>query len=315
LSAEKIVPGFLVADVVAGHNLDEQEIRPFLRKCAMLAQLRKVRPFLPMLIGDGFTQEALRACRSRGIIATRPDTLFGQDVARALGDLFQTLSNAAAMAVGNPDKIENLFTRLSAIEGAAGNLRGALSEMIVGNMVRSIEGGGSIDIGVLVHDLESGKRAEIDVRLVKERQITIYECKGYQPSSVVRVKEISEWLEKRIPVINAAHRYERRFENSAVRFEFWTSGSFDDEALHLLHAAKNRTRKYIIDWKDGPAVHEYAKGLSAHGIRKVLDEHYFKYPLANIPDATSDHRPYKLDNVSVEDGTFDDFELDDNLAR
>jgi hypothetical protein len=82
-------------------------------------KLRKVRPFLPMLIADGFTPEALRACRSRGIIATRPDRVFGQDVARALSDLLQTLSNAAAMAVGNPDKIENLFTRLSAIEGAA----------------------------------------------------------------------------------------------------------------------------------------------------------------------------------------------------
>jgi hypothetical protein len=173
------------------------------------------------------------------------------------------------MAVGNPDKIKNLFSRLSAIEGAAGNLRGALFELLVGHLVRSIEGG-SIDIGVLVQDLETGKRAEIDVRMVKERQLTIYECKGYQPSSVVRAEEISDWLERRIPVINSAHRSEGRFVSSSVRFEFWTCGTFEEEALRLLEVAKDRTRKYAIEWKDGPAVRQYATGIAAPGIRKVL---------------------------------------------
>jgi len=236
-----------------------------------------------MLIADGFTPEALRACRSRGIMATRPETMFGQDVARALIDLFETLSNAAAMAAGRHERIENLFHRLSAIEGSAGNLRGALFELLVGHMVRSVEGG-SIDIGVLVADPIARQRAEIDIRLVKERVVIIYECKGYQPSSVVRQEEVEEWLTKRVPIINNSHRREERFSDSRLRFEFWTCGTFDVEAVDFMKKAVAKTSKYDIAWKDGAAVREYAKLIKAPGIRKILDEHYFEHPLSGLSD-------------------------------
>jgi hypothetical protein len=278
---DKLTPGFLVADVVAGSELGKSAAAAFLRKCTLLGSLRKLPPFLPMLIADGFTAEALRDCRSAGVITTRPETLFGQDIARALGDLLQTLSNAAAVAAANPDRIEDLFRRLSTIEGSAGNLRGALFELIVGHMVRAVEGG-SIDIGALVRSPKNGDRAEIDVRLVKEKYLFTYECKGYQPSSVVQREEIEEWLTKRIPTINAAHQAEARFSDSILHHEFWTCGGFHPDATDMLQKAKAATKKYVIEWKDGTAVKEYAKQIKSPGIRKMLDEHYFKHPLADV---------------------------------
>ena len=278
---QKTDPGFLVADAIVGRVLDERSVMPFLRKCVTLAHLRKVRPFLPMLIADGFTPEALHACRSRGIIATRPETLFGKDVARALNDLLQTLSKAAAIAVGNPGRIENLFEKLSVIEGSAGNLRGALFEILVGHVVHAIEAG-SIDIGALVQDSKTGKRAEIDVRLVKERTVRIYECKGYQPSTSIGKDEIERWLEERVPVIYRAHLAERRFENCRLKFEYWTCGHFDKDAEAHFRVAKKRTKKYDLDWKDGAAVREYISQIHAPGIRKIFDEHYFKHPLSKM---------------------------------
>ncbi len=280
-AGEKVTPGFFVADVVVGSQLDTTAVAGFLRKCTLLGNLRKASPFLPMLIADGFTVEALRDCRSAGVIATRPETLFGHDVAVALGDLLQTLSNAAAIAAANPDRIDDLFRRLSGIEGAAGNLRGALFEMIVAHIVRATNGG-SIDIGTLVRSPKTGDRAEIDVRLVREKQLYTYECKGYQPSTVVKREEVEQWLTKRIPTINAAHRAEERFSDSAMHHEFWTSGSFHPEALQLLNKAKATTTKYVIDWKDGSAVREYAKEVKSPGIRKMLDEHYFKHDLSDL---------------------------------
>ena len=160
---------FLVADIVLGRSLDEGEVGSFIRKVQTLSYLRGVRPFMPMLIAEGFEPEALHACRAEEIITTRPDTLFGNEVGAALRDLLETLAHAAAVAANDPKRLEELFARLGSIEEAAGNLRGALFELIVGHMVRAIEGG-SIDIGEIVRDTESNQSREIDVRLVKEQQ-------------------------------------------------------------------------------------------------------------------------------------------------
>lgn len=80
----QLKPGFFVADVMLGTRLDEDGVSAFIRKCSTLSNLRAARPFLPMLISDGFSPEALSACRSQGIIATTPATLFGEDVALGL---------------------------------------------------------------------------------------------------------------------------------------------------------------------------------------------------------------------------------------
>lgn len=298
----KVDPGFVVADVVLAHILEEEDVKPFIRKCEMLSHLRDVRPFLPILVADGFSREALRACRAQGIIATHPKTLFGQDVAQGLDDLLQTLTRAAAVAATDPGKLESLFARLGSIEGAAGNLRGALFELIVGHMVRSIEGG-SIDIGEIVRDNETSQEREIDVRLVKERRATVYECKGYQPDSYVREGEISEWLTKKIPVIYKAHRQEQRFDGTDLRFEFWTCGHFDPEALVRLDEAQKRIRKYEIGWKDGAAVREYSRKMKATGLRKTLNEHYFSHALADLPPAPQGARGSRdrTDAAPIED--------------
>ena len=104
--SESVDPGFLCADVLLGVNLDEKLVTPFLRKCTMLANLRGARPFLPMLIADNFTPEALNACRRRGIIATTPESLFGETVARGLGDLLATLTRSAGATTS---QLSNLF--------------------------------------------------------------------------------------------------------------------------------------------------------------------------------------------------------------
>jgi hypothetical protein len=278
---EKVDPGFVVADVVLGRILEEDEVKPFIRKCETLSYLRDIRPFLPMLIADGFSPEALRACRAQGIVATRPETLFGRDVGQALSDLLQTLQRAGAVAASNPKKLESLFARLGSIEGAATNLRGALFELIVGHLVRAIEGG-SIDIGDVVQDIESNQQREIDVRLVKERKIIIYECKGYQPGTVVQRGEIERWLNDKVPVIRRAHQQQPRFDGSAIRFEFWTCGIFDQDALALLEETQSQARRFEIAWRDGTAIREYAKGMKAKGIRKILNDHYFSHPLADL---------------------------------
>lgn len=274
---ESVDPGFFCADVLLGVDLDERLVTPFLRKCTMLANLRGARPFLPMLIADNFTPEALNACRKRGVMATTPASLFGEAVARGLGELLATLTRSAG-ATGS--QLEKLFSKLSSLEGAAGNLRGALFELVVGHCVKSLEGG-TVDIGVTVMG-DRGQRAEVDVKNVREKAITIYECKGHQPDSMVGLKEIESWIEKKVPTIYSALSRDDRYSGSKIQFEFWTIGGFMPDALDVLEGAQSTIRKYGIAWKDGKAIQDYARSLSAPGVVKILDEHYFKHPVTKI---------------------------------
>jgi hypothetical protein len=275
-------PGFFVCDAVVGERIDDGAIAAFTRKCDLLGYLRRVAPILPLLIADRFTHEALQLGRSRGIIMATPGTLFGREVAEGLASLLTTLTKAAAVAARNPEVVGELFEKLSGIEGAASNLRGALFEMIVGHCVQKCEDG-LIDIGKLLADKKTGKTAEVDVFRVKEdREVWCYECKAHQPTEVVDLDTVTHWVKDRIPVMQAALRAEGRFQGNKFHHEFWTCGTFDPDALTFMEQAAGATKKYAIGWKDGPAVRKYAAQIKRSSVLKVLDEHFFNHPLTRV---------------------------------
>ena len=279
-------PGFFVADVFCDGTLDVPNIQYFLRKVRMLKAMRRVVPFMPVLLADGYTKEALRAGKAAGIVMATTRNLFGDSVAHALSSLIDTLTHAAAVAASNPDRLIGLLKDLSAIEGAAGNLRGALFEMIVGYLVREVEGN-TIDIGEIVHDPESGKAAEIDVRRIKERQeCWFYECRARQPAARIGADEISAWIE-RVNRVWRFHRAQERFQGCQFGFEIWTTGLFDDRALVLLEKEKAKCQRIKIGWRDGAHVRDYARQASRKAILDTLDEHYFKHPLSDAKQAAS----------------------------
>jgi hypothetical protein len=266
--------GFFIADIIWQDDLNKTGVSGFLRKVSTLTSLRNLGKFQSMLVSNSFTKDALMFCRSKGVMAVTPDTLLGRDVAQALLELLDTLERAAAVAIKNPEKIQAIFDKLSIITGLSGNLRGALFEMIIGNMVKALHAG-SIDIGEIVTDPSSKGKADIDVRLVKQDAIICYECKGYASHRQVTLDEVKYWLEKQVPIIRASQKYEQRFNNKDSVFEFWTTGSFEEEALKYLDERKQNINKYEINWRDGEYVLEEAKKLNTNTIAKILKTHYF----------------------------------------
>lgn len=270
--------GFFVCDVISSGPLQEDGISGFLKKVTTLKALRNLGRFQPMLLASSYSEDALMLLRSRGIIAATPESLFGRQVADALAELLRVLQQAAEIAIGNPEKIEELFNQLSGFEG---NLRGSLFELIVGNLVR-MTNGGSIDIGVLVTDYVHQNRADIDVRLVNETEIVSYECKGHGPDVEVTLEEVKYWLEKQVPIIRAAHLLEQRFDNLAHIFEFWTTGQFSSEALTFLESRKSTIKKYTIRWRGPSEVEAQASTLKNKTMHKLLKRFYQKDPLSDI---------------------------------
>ncbi len=275
-------PGFLVCDAVLGEVLNEAALAAFVRKCTLLGAMEKVPPVWPVLVAQGYSREAFRFGRSHGIMMATPDLLFGREVAEGLAKLLHTLSKAAAMAVQRPEVIDELFKSLGQIEGAAGNLRGALFEMLVGHCVVKLDDG-SIDIGKKVRDRHTGQWAEIDVFRVKEhREVWSYECKGHQPTQVETYDQIEHWLTERVARIHRAISQEERFGGCDFHYEYWTCGTFAPDALKRLQEAKERTGRYAIGWKDGPAVRKYVEKVRPKSVVQMLDDHFLNHPIARV---------------------------------
>lgn len=294
----KPVPGFLVADVVAGQTLDENAVAAFVRKCTLVGSLKKVPPVFPMLVGDAFTREAFRLGRSHGVMTATPELLFGREVAEGLASLLHTLTKAAAIAVEKPEVVDALFNSLGRIEGAAGNLRGDLFEMLVGHCVVKLDHG-SIDIGKKIIDPKSGRGAEIDVFRVRDYQeVWSYECKARAPTQATTLADIETWLTDKVPRIQNWATREERFQGCKFHYEFWTCGTFAPDALQRLAAAKADTSRYQIGWRDGAEVRQYAARLKPKAVLDMLDRHFFNHPIARIErtyDAPSNTKPVEVD--------------------
>jgi hypothetical protein len=277
-------PGFVVADVLLGKQLERNAVQYFIKKCDALRTQKAIRPFMAIFVASGFSKDAFQAGKKAGLLFVTPQALFGAEIGEALGKLLDTLTNAAA-AAKQPDVVAELFSKLSVIEGAASNLRGPLFELIVAYLVRAKEAG-TIEIGNIVRDPDPpNKTVEIDVLLVQGRaEIKAYECKGKLGNLSVTKAEAMKWLTEQVPVIRRAFLAQPRYANAKFSFELWTTGKFAPDAVQYLKEQQAQTKKFSISWKDGTAVIDAARDQQASSIIKTLNEHYAGHPLAKQGD-------------------------------
>lgn len=275
-------PGFLVADVFAEGPLTEHQIQFFIRKVTMLKAMRNGMNVMPILVAESFTGAALTAGHAAGISLATPTILFGRRVGAALVSLVQTLKNAAAYASANdPDRIVTLINDLAEIEGRAGNLRGILFELLAAYLSR--RDAVSIDMGIKARDPTTGMSADIDILKVTAMgaSVTCIECKGKEPGGAVTKGEVEEWLRK-TAIMKAHLAVQYSFREAEKRFEIWTSGTFDADALTLLTAEQARRTKSPIGWKDGRDVLAIATAGKEKAMADALQQHFLKHPLQEV---------------------------------
>jgi len=276
-----IKPGFFVCDLNLNGPIGRDSVALFLRKHDMASAPPGVAPIFPFFIGEVFTQAAYDLARSNGIVATTVGDLFGADIAKALRNLIDLLSDAGATAAVNPEHLHTVMTSLSKIEGAADNLRGALFELVSGALAKDVEGG-YLTTGQKVTDYQTGRAAEVDVLVMnKEKsELLIVECKSKIPGAAVSASEVQKWYTDRVPLIEKALRANPYYSEIKMRFELWSNGPFSSDALDWLKSQKLTVPGSIHGWKDGGALKDYARKSQSAAIRKILNEHYFNHPLA-----------------------------------
>ncbi len=273
----KVMPGFIVCDVLLSNQVTIDEIKFHVDKCSILRAQKHIRPFMSILVTEGYKPEAFRERGKAGLILTTPKALLGEDIAEALRSLIDALTSKARQVSG--ESIHKLFSSLGKIEGAAQNLRGPLFELISGRLAFG-EHGGDYDIGKQVIDPRTGERVEIDVFLMTKKDLWVIECKGKNPGGSVNESEVNDWLKRQVPRIKNWIRAQPRFSVKSISFELWCSGIFDPDALSLLKDAKKRTRQYNINWKNGTDILSMAGIQRDKHISLILKEQFLNHPLS-----------------------------------
>jgi hypothetical protein len=273
-------PGFIVCDINLRGRIEEDAVTLFVRKHDLASAPINVAPIMPFMIADGFSAKAFSLARQKGVLATTTAQLFGEEVAKALRDLIGLLTDTGATASVNPDHLEKVMSSLTRIEGAANNLRGALFELAIGTLVKDVEGG-FLRAGEKWTDYETGRKAEIDVLLDRPegQSVLIIECKSKIPGSRLSLAEAQKWRTDRVPLIYKVLRNDGRFGNRPLTFELWTNGPVDEDVRGWL-AGHPSSPDYATAWRDGEAVKDYVDEAKTPSIRKIMNEHYFRHPLA-----------------------------------
>lgn len=273
-------PGFLACDVLLGVVVKAEYLRPFLGKCETLRSLKNVGRCLQIFVADGYEGDAFALAKKEGVIPATTESLFGEEVARSLAKLSDLLQEVYPRA-DNVDKLEEIFSRLSKIEGAAINLRGALFEYVAAELVRSTSTFSDIRMNQIFRD-ENGKSAEVDVLAIHHnKSVRFIECKGYKPGGTVPDEQVTRWLEDRIPLVRRAALAETFWRGHRLDFEFWTTGKLSSEAQELVTKAQQSIRagKYSIKVVASDALHELGKTSQNPSLKKTLDEHFLCHPM------------------------------------
>lgn len=273
-----VKPGFLVCDVLLGVNVTEQAIRPFINKCKTLRTLPKIGRCLQVFVADGYTPDAYALAKSEGVVPATTVTLFGKDVAKALRELADILSDAFPRA-HTLEKVDAVFKRLNHIEGAANNLRGALFEYLVAEAVRLSSAHSDIQLNEILHD-NDGRNAEVDVMVIhRDQSVRFIECKGYKPGGTVPDEMVERWLKDRVPFIRKAAEANPFWRKCRCEFEFWTTGRLTPTASAMIHAAASRSRKFGITLVDRDELERRVNATNNSALKRTFEEHFVGHPL------------------------------------
>jgi hypothetical protein len=146
-----------------------------------------------------------------------------------------------------------------------------LFELIVTHILANTSSGNAPIINKIIRS--EGRQKEIDVFVSNSKEIDIYECKGYK--QLVDDTEISKWKRK----ISFIYHYFKSLDdnsNKDIKFHFWTTSDFTQDAKNIFEKASENTGKYSIEKKTGKEIFQYAKEWNLSGISKILQE-YFSY--------------------------------------
>lgn len=269
-SKSELTPGFIVADALLGKEVTDEEIDFFLQKISILQQMKGIRRFLPVLIIDYATNDALDKLKKKGVLIGFVSQLFGKGYSDLLKNLINIVANAGAILKANPEGFLQLMTNIDRlVQGKTNNLRGDLFELAVGFYHSRL--GSSIDIGRIIN--HEGVVKEYDVFAVYPNEIYVAECKGIKRAA--DVEEVETWISIKVPLIRRWIAQQPSLTNKTLICEFWSTGGFHPDTHGKIEASK-KTPKYKMSFFDEKMIMKKGKEPNMPRFTEVLNQYFVK---------------------------------------
>lgn len=268
----KLLPGFVVADILIGNRVRTESVEFFIKKIDILRAKRGLVPLMPILIVDNLEPDALKSLKSKGILIGFINQLFGPEYQELMEALIREITNAGAILKKNPESFIKLLQQLTALVGGkTNNLKGDLFEMAVG-YYHSKMGCGTLDIG---KDIYHGTfRREIDVFAVYGNKIIIAECKAQ--NYAIDKQQLEEWVSEKIPVIREWILSSPSIADKQIVFQYWATGGFDESAQQLIEVIQPKTKKHLLEFFDQGQMLEKSKEAHSKRFTELLHEYFIK---------------------------------------
>ncbi len=268
-AGDRIVPAFILADVLIGKESTEDDVLFFVEKVKILRAQKNPSRHIPVLIVDSVTPEALQLLKKNGVVVGFVNKLFGYEYSDLLKALINTITNAGAILKRNPEQYLDLISKLNKlVDGKTNNLRGDLFELAVGfyhsRLCRSLDIGKQIN-----HD---GYTREIDVFAVYANEVKVAECKGYKTK--ITLSQIDDWL-KTISIIRNWMLDQNPYRDKDLVFEFWSTGGFKSDALKKLKEVSRTVKKYQILYYGPKEIMQKGKEVKSPKFNDILRQYYF----------------------------------------
>lgn len=266
-----VKPGWVVCDVLLVESVQAAHVEPFLHKVRSTEALKNIGRSVYIMVAHGYEEDAFKALRGAGVIPATPASLFGKDVADGFRELAQTLEKAAEGAV-DPERFDALFAKLGKLEGAVGNMRGALFELLVAEVVRRTAVG-----QVRLNKICKGEDgiAEVDVYYVNDGvEALMIECKGMSPGTTVEDEEVGLWLTTRIKRVRD-HLKKIDWSGPLPKFELWTSGGLSESARERVEKTRvANAKKFELTVLEAEDLRGRVKALNDLPLLKTFERHF-----------------------------------------
>lgn len=263
-------PGFLVADIILGKEVLEEDIDYFMGKINIIRKMKNHVPFIPIFISERLDKKAFDRLKNDGVVLGFIDSLFGKGYLENLKSLMNVVEHAAAVIKKNPGKYFETMENVLKLEGKANNLKGDVFELAVGCYYAQTAP--YIEINKLIYEFESGKRKEIDVFVKGASEVKFVECKGY--NRTLDEAYVTKWLNENIPIIRKWALSQDEYKNKKMAFELWSTGGFEDSAKEKLKISSLKTKKYSIEYFEKKEIIDKARSTNNANLKRIMEKYF-----------------------------------------